>query len=289
MLHRDSSCCVFFWLSWDESERSWETSQSMMMSKLRRNKKINNENIPQISRIICVCWERKNVFLIFFSSFDVVSPRSLWKFTSFCFGWDFEWILSGGKVVRRSSYGCAVMRQRREFFTLIFDVFFVSRRSSVIEWLLQVTKAWVKSGKIFLISTSSVKCLSFFWLTKRKIEFTGKEKKNHKKNSREMTNRSEKFHKVGVLRMEWEIPEYYDNLSLSRRSAFGVYWWVCKFILLTSTFFTIKEFFNPISWLFFHSLISFHFSSKNILFLFQKLPKRQRRHDVDSLFHFLLF
>lgn len=41
-----------------------------------------------------------------------------------------------------------------------------------------------------------------------------------------MTSRSEKFHKVGVLRMEWDVPEYYDNLSLSRRSAFGIYWWV---------------------------------------------------------------
>lgn len=38
-----------------------------------------------------------------------------------------------------------------------------------------------------------------------------------------MTNN---FHKVAVLRTEWEIPEYYDNLSLSRRSAFGIYWWV---------------------------------------------------------------
>lgn len=42
---------------------------------------------------------------------------------------------------------------------------------------------------------------------------------NNKK-SRTMTS----FHKVAVLRTEWEIPEYYDNLSLSRRSAFGIYW-----------------------------------------------------------------
>ncbi|CRK97613.1 CLUMA_CG010999, isoform A [Clunio marinus] len=35
-----------------------------------------------------------------------------------------------------------------------------------------------------------------------------------------MTN---KFHKVPVLRTEWEIPEYYDNLSFSHRSAFGIY------------------------------------------------------------------
>lgn len=40
-----------------------------------------------------------------------------------------------------------------------------------------------------------------------------------------MTNN---FHKVAVLRTEWEIPEYYDNLSISRRSAFGIYWWVVE-------------------------------------------------------------
>ena len=50
--------------------------------------------------------------------------------------------------------------------------------------------------------------------------------KQEEKKRHEMTNSFEKFHKVGVLRTEWEIPEYYDSLSLSRRSAFGIYWWV---------------------------------------------------------------
>lgn len=39
-----------------------------------------------------------------------------------------------------------------------------------------------------------------------------------------MTN----FHKVAVLRTEWEIPDNYENILFSRRSAFGIYWWVFK-------------------------------------------------------------
>lgn len=111
-----------------------------------------------------------------------------------------------------------------------------------------------KNLKNSYVACGNAENLPFFFfikcLTKWKIEIgrenhgknnlsnilgsTWNSERTHIKKSEEwptaMTNRSEKFHKVGVLRMEWEIPEYYDNLSLSRRSAFGIYWWVWKFI-----------------------------------------------------------
>lgn len=41
-----------------------------------------------------------------------------------------------------------------------------------------------------------------------------------------MTN----FYKVAPsgIRTEWDIPDIYENLSFSRRSAFGIYWWVIR-------------------------------------------------------------
>jgi hypothetical protein len=33
-----------------------------------------------------------------------------------------------------------------------------------------------------------------------------------------------KYRKVNVLRGEWDIPEYYENVIFARRSAFGIFW-----------------------------------------------------------------